>query len=443
MLLEFKTENFKSFYEELDFKMTPAPKQKGLDYSILKTTIGKKTYKGLCTAVIYGPNAAGKTNIIGAMDVCRRIMLRGHIRNVEEQNMNVAATRLELIPNRTDDKQKATKFYIKFIVENLLIEYELMIHLGRFLKEDDPREILQERLAVNEQTVFIRTAQQEQKQLNAQLAFFDMGVIQDFLISEYHENEKSAKILAESSLVADELFLTNGFKMMFSPKLTHLILQWIEHNFLVMYRADTIEINKRVSESKEGTLYFEKTVNEAAKLFGINSNALGYVVPQDGNEAQLYSLFKEQNAAIPAKLFESYGTVRFIHMFPLIIRALMNGAVLVLDEFDANIHPMALMNIINLFHNDDINKKKAQLIFNTHNPIFLNPNVLRRDEIKFVERDDDTHYSTQYALSDFKTAGPNGVRNTSDYMERYFLGRYGAIKDIDFYDVFESMMKEM
>ena len=46
MLLEFKTKNFKSFLEEMDFVMTPAPKQKGLEYSILKHKIGKKTYKG-------------------------------------------------------------------------------------------------------------------------------------------------------------------------------------------------------------------------------------------------------------------------------------------------------------------------------------------------------------------------------------------------------------
>ena len=46
-------------------------------------------------------------------------------------------------------------------------------------------------------------------------------------------------------------------------------------------------------------------------------------------------------------------------------------------------------------------RKIAQLIFNTHNPIFLNANIVRRDEIKFVERDDETHLSAHYSLSDF------------------------------------------
>lgn len=55
MLLEFKTKNYKSFKDELVFSLIPAPKQKGLDYSVLEETLGKKVYKGLSSAVIYGP----------------------------------------------------------------------------------------------------------------------------------------------------------------------------------------------------------------------------------------------------------------------------------------------------------------------------------------------------------------------------------------------------
>ena len=60
MLLEFKAKNYKSFSEEMVFSMTPAPKQKGLDYSVLTETAESKEYKGLCSAIIYGPNASGK-----------------------------------------------------------------------------------------------------------------------------------------------------------------------------------------------------------------------------------------------------------------------------------------------------------------------------------------------------------------------------------------------
>lgn len=75
-----------------------------------------------------------------------------------------------------------------------------------------------------------------------------------------------------------------------------------------------------------------------------------------------------------------------------------------------------------------------------NNPIFLNSNLFRRDEIKFVERDDDTHDSVLYALSDFGTTGDKGVRKHEDYMSKYFISQYGAIKDIDFTPIFEEIL---
>ncbi|MFR1448946.1 MAG: AAA family ATPase [Beduini sp.] len=433
MLLQFKTENFKSFLDEMEFSMTPAPKQKDLEYSILEHKIGNKTYKGLCSAVIYGPNASGKTNIISAMDVFKEIILKGNIRNSDElRSPNISEGKLELIPNNINKTPKPTKFYIRFVEDDLLVEYELKADLGLFLDRNYQREIKYESLRINDKTIFKRTDKIE---------FFNLKSIEKYLINEFRKNEDSAKAIARNNLNSTELFLTNGFKMMFSSKLVSFILKWLEEKFIVIFRADATEIKSKLDSTEGGKIFINRTTNDAAKLFGINSNALGYVVPEDGGEPQLCSIFEDNRIAIPAKHFESYGTVRFVNMFPLILKALIEGLVLVLDEFDANIHPMALMNIINIFHDDDINKKNAQLIFNTHNPIFLNANIVRRDEIKFVERDDETHLSTHYSLSDFKTSGSNGVRKADDYLKHYFLGRYGAVKDIDFYDLFETLIR--
>ncbi len=71
MLLYFSAANDKSFRESFVFSMEPAPKQKGLDYSVFSEKAGKETVRGLCSSVIYGPNASGKTNIIGALDIHR------------------------------------------------------------------------------------------------------------------------------------------------------------------------------------------------------------------------------------------------------------------------------------------------------------------------------------------------------------------------------------
>lgn len=434
MLLKFSASNYKSFKDKFEFSLVPAPKQKGLDYSIMEEKIGKDSYKGLCSAIIYGPNASGKTNIIGAMDTFKTIVLRGHIRNVEgKSEPNAASGLLELIPNSSSEEPLPVSFSIRFITKGTLIDYAFSADLGIFLEAEHPRRIISETLSVNETMIFSR---------GDTLEFGSLEVIEPYLINAFAQNEEGAIALAKSNLVDEELFLINGFKNMFSAKLTALITEWIDHRFMVIYRADAMQVIRKFSDPKKKSVYVEKTLNEAASYFGINSNGLGYVVEGESNEASLCSLLKRSSKGIvlPAELFESYGTLRFVNMFPLVVNALLNGGTLVVDEFDASIHPMALMNMINIFHNDEINVHHAQLIFNTHNPIFLNSNLYRRDEIKFVERDDDTLTSSHYSLSDFGTAGKGGVRKNEDYMKNYFVDRYGAIKDIDFSPIFEELL---
>ncbi len=435
MLLEFRAQNYKSFKDPMVFSMTPAPKQKGLDYSVFETNIGKRVYKSLSSAVIYGPNASGKTNIIGAMDTFKAVVLRGHIRNDEGRNSpNAASNMLELIPYYKADDVQPVSFSVKFIENGVLVEYGFSAELGRFLDEEYPRRVLSESLMINETMIFSRA--------NG-LTFGSMEVIKGFLPLTFSANVDSAKALAVANLAEDELFLRNGFKTMFSAKMVALITEWLDKKFMVIYRADALQLIQKFSGGKQKSIYVEKTLNEAAHQFGINSNALGYVVTDENSEAKLCSLLfdNERNAAVPAEMFESYGTMRFVNMFPLVMNALATGGTLVVDEFDASIHPMALMNIINIFHNDEINVNHAQLIFNTHNPIFLNSNLYRRDEIKFVERDEETHESSHYSLSDFGTAGTSGVRKNEDYMKNYFVDRYGAIRDVDFTAIFEAMLR--
>lgn len=434
MLLEFKTENFKSFVNAAEFQMTAAQKQKDLDYSLIKWKKGSITRKGLCSSVIYGPNASGKTNIIGAMDVFRAIVLRGNISNSAEQvSPNHAAYNLELIPNNAITDARPVKFDISFVEEDILVEYRLAIHLGRFLDPDKEREITEEKLCINGSEFFTRTDKIE---------LGDFKAVKKYLPNDLHDKYKDIPEFARMSLNPKELFLCNGFKNYISQDLFSMIQSWFQNKFMVIYKADSMQYIRRFEDPQKQTIYVEKTTNEAAREFGINSNAVGYVSVGNDAETRLYSMFQENDKtkAIPADIFESYGTLRFINLFPLVLKALKTGGTLIVDEFDASIHPIALMSIINVFHNDEINRMGAQLVFNTHNPIFLNSNIFRRDEIKFVEKDDNTHFSEIYSLADFGTSGDNGVRKGEDYIKNYFVSKYGAIKDIDFAPIVENFM---
>ena len=68
MLLEFKTQDYKSFVDEMSFIMSPAPKQKGLDYSVQTSKIGSKIYKSLCSAIV-GKGISSSTTGIKAVEL--------------------------------------------------------------------------------------------------------------------------------------------------------------------------------------------------------------------------------------------------------------------------------------------------------------------------------------------------------------------------------------
>lgn len=428
MLLEFQTENFKSFKDRIIFSMVPAPKQKGLDYSILNTKVGKKDYKALCSAVVYGPNAAGKTNILGAIQTFKSIVLRGNIKNSAPSSPNPSDYYLELIPNNTLKEKKNVFFSIRFIHNNYLINYSISLDLGLFMDKDYERTVLNEELEINEKKIFTRE--------NNKLTFDNLKDIKTLLIPNYEKKLKAIHTIVEDSMQKEDLFLMNGFKTILSPAITELISDYLTNKLEVAYHADLMETVPQFNSKTA----IDNFMNEAVKDFGINSNKLVYVKNKKTDEPILCSIMDDKRV-LPAEMFESYGTVRFVNIFPMISHALKYGGTLVIDEFDSSIHPMAIMSIIGVFHNDEINKNHAQLIFNTHNPLYLNGNLLRRDEIKFVERDDETKCSRHYSLSDFGTKGTN-ARKGKDYMDNYFISAYGAIRDIDFSDTFKKIVEE-
>lgn len=436
MLLEFKVKNYKSFKEEAVFSMIPAQKQKGLDYSILNEKIGSSNYKALSSAVIYGPNASGKTNLISAIDTLKTIVLKGNIFNSTARSVsNPAASELELIPNIDNVGAEPVRFAIKFIESNILFEYELEVYLGEFLSNGYERKIKFEQLSVNNNILFTR---------EERIKFGELKKTKKYLNKTFLDNIDVAKSIATANVQQQDLFLANSFKVVVSDKLVAHIMRWFDKKLMVFCRANSMILTKKVADNDvdKDKVYIDEFVTAAVKEFGA-MNAIGYIAPKGEKEGILSSLleFGKNNISIPADIFESQGTVRFVNILPIIGHALLYGHVLVFDEFDASIHPMALMNIINIFHNEQININKAQLIFNTHNPIFLNCNLFRRDEIKFVERNEATHNSEHYSLADFGTNGEKGVRKSEDYMKNYFISHYGAIKDVDFSPIFEKIIQ--
>jgi len=122
--------------------------------------------------------------------------------------------------------------------------------------------------------------------------------------------------------------------------------------------------------------------------------------------------------------WESEGTQKFLDVGAMLLVALREGRPIIIDEFDARLHPRLSKAIVDLFHDPDANPNNAQLIFITHDTGLLKPDKLRRDQIAFVSKDR-RGASTIKTLVEYK-----GVRNDASYDKEYLSGAFGAVPHV-------------
>lgn len=118
---------------------------------------------------------------------------------------------------------------------------------------------------------------------------------------------------------------------------------------------------------------------------------------------------------------ESSGTQRLFMLFETFITILSNGGMAAIDEMESDLHPHLIPTIISLFKNPEINTRQAQLFFTCHHVEILNH--LLKEQIFLVEKNDDS-VSEAYRLDSLK-----GVRREENFFANYNSGRYGAIPE--------------
>ena len=87
-------------------------------------------------------------------------------------------------------------------------------------------------------------------------------------------------------------------------------------------------------------------------------------------------------------VFEAAGTQRLIGLFGPLLQAAENGKLLLIDEFDASLHPLVARFLIRLINDPRVSSKGAQLLLTSHNTTLMDLDILRRDEIWLVQLDD-------------------------------------------------------
>ena len=133
---------------------------------------------------------------------------------------------------------------------------------------------------------------------------------------------------------------------------------------------------------------------------------------------------------------ESTGTMKLFMLSPLLFDALKTGGVLIIDELDNSMHPFMAELIIKLFNDTEVNPFGAQLIFSTHNINLMSPDLMRRDQTWFAEKDKGATRIYSLDAFDKKIVTP-----TSPFNRWYAEGRLGAVPQIDYLGIVKLFKK--
>ncbi|MGW0661416.1 AAA family ATPase [Streptodolium elevatio] len=121
---------------------------------------------------------------------------------------------------------------------------------------------------------------------------------------------------------------------------------------------------------------------------------------------------------------QSAGTQALFRYAGPLLSVLDSGGVMVVDEIDASLHPLITAHIDKLFRSQSTNPCGAQLLLTTHDATLLGKlggeDVLERDQVWFVEKDE-AGATTLFPLSDFRP------RKDENRERRYLGGSYGAV----------------
>ena len=196
------------------------------------------------------------------------------------------------------------------------------------------------------------------------------------------------------------------------------VIRWFEECIIRSYANPLAEQQILLSDDDVSKKQFLTMMNDMG--IGIT----GYRFDQQSNEFYLQRTMHDTLYELPFSS-ESDGTRKLFAALPVILMALKEGRLVIVDELDAKLHPKLLRYVIRLFTNPEINKKGAQLLFTSHDMSTMKNSIFRRDEIWFAALDSENS-SEVYSLSELRKENNDPINNTAAYDKQYLEGRYGA-----------------
>lgn len=441
MLVSFSVSNFRSFFSEETFSLV-ASKRLPSTHPNHIIPIPNSDEFVLRTAVIYGANGAGKSNLFRALRYVRNVALKAN-----QKNRGSRRERFEF----SEEGSAPSSFDLLFIANSKLYRFGFKCDDTKIIEEwlaeviGSRERVLYERVTRDDGKVEISAAELEKinkkigalvtiggpqnqsflSTINATLDSDDFG---DELSGIFEWFSNGLNLVAPNQyyvplaheLVEDSKFLdfAGNFLKSASTGIDHLKphkQEITEEELKNLLPSDvSSKFLEQASDADEGemgllrlpngdSIVIEKTDQNHLYKFEIKA------AHKNANGEFSHLELKE----------ESDGTRRLLDLIPALHYLNKNNGIYFIDEIDRSMHPMLVRTLMEYFLNA-CNEMRGQLIVTTHESTLLDLELLRRDEIWFTEKDQGLE-TRIYSLMDFK------VRTDLDIRKNYLNGRFGAI----------------
>lgn len=414
MILSLRIENFRSIKDSLTVNLTTEKRLKETD--LPENSFIEKNIEMLKSLLIYGRNASGKSNILVALKALTFL-----VQNSDSYKHDANIGPYEPFKFDTEYSKKPVSFEIDFISVETKTKFKYIVEFNK-------KNIVFEGLYIYPEGI------------KSKLYERNISAI------SYGDYYKGTKKKIEDDLLPNQLFLSKSSTskvkylddcyLYFSKYMYISTIHDTDYdNTIIRAFSDILTKDNKL---KTNLLELLKASDTSIKDFNIKENEKEIKFPNNIPEDVKNSLLDRYKYEVSTNhtLFEngtevgqesldlqeeSFGTKKLFAIGALILDTLDDGGVIVIDELDKGLHPLISKLLIGLFNSKKNNPNNAQLIFATHDSTLLDLEILRRDQISFVDKEYEGN-SIYYKLSDIK-----GIRKDIPIDKWYLSGRFKAI----------------
>ena len=391
MLIQFSVENYLSIKDKVVLSLLSSRDNEHPEHLIAD---GNKNY--LKSAVIYGANASGKSNVLNAFWFMVNYVLTSHNQQLHK---TIARSPFKFDP---ETPARPSSFEVIFTTEGVRYAYGFSV--------TDK--------AVTEEYLYYYPN-------GRQALIFERKNTKDFRFTVDVDEQNTLK----ERTSANKLYLSVASNWSYAKVIP--VLEWFASCQIITKNsvADAYGIEAEQLKNDD----YRRVIASMLRVADLGIQAL-QMRDSDPAPSQRSDIFANIDAIHTVHdangnacsyalnmAEESDGTNSYFKLIGIVKEVLDEGTPLVVDELDAHLHPLLTKHLVSLFNSVEFNPNGAQLIFTSHNTNLLDLDVLRRDQIWFAEKDELTAATDLFSLQAFS------IRKDTKLEKGYLIGHYGAI----------------